>query len=77
MLNLVSVQPCAGRENKERDKVKIIFFQEIKVTGNIHVIQYFIIMIFMGSGWPMFSENTVKWYDWYQQDLQPAQVHIL
>ena len=74
MLNLVSVQPCAGRENKERDKVKIIFFQEIKVPGNIPVIQYFIIMIFMGSGWPMFSENTVMWY---QQDLQPAQVHIL
>ena len=39
-LNLVSVQPCAGRENKKREKVEIIIFREIKVPGNIPVIQY-------------------------------------
>ena len=38
-LNLVSVQPCAGQENKKREKVEIIIFREIKVPGNIPVIQ--------------------------------------
>ena len=39
-LNLVSVQPCAGRENKKREKVEIINFRDIKVPGYIPVIQY-------------------------------------
>ena len=39
-LNLVSMQPCAGWENKKQEKVKIIIFLEIKVPGNILVIQY-------------------------------------
>ena len=38
-LNLVSVQPCAGQENNKREKVEIIIFREIKVPGNIPVIQ--------------------------------------
>ena len=39
-LNLVSVQLCAGRENKKWGKVEIIIFWKIKVLGNIPVIQY-------------------------------------
>ena len=39
-LNLISVQPCAGRENEKREKVEIIYFREINVPGTIPVIQY-------------------------------------
>ena len=39
-VNLISVQPCAGREIKKREKVENIIFREIKVPGNIPVIQY-------------------------------------
>ena len=39
-LSIVSVQPCAGRENKKWEKVEIIIFREIKVPGNIPVMQY-------------------------------------
>ena len=35
------MQPCAGREIKKREKVENIIFQEIKVPGNIPVIQYY------------------------------------
>ena len=41
-LNLVPMQPCTGRENKKRQKVKMIIFREIKVPGNIPVIQYYV-----------------------------------
>lgn len=34
------MQPCAGREIKKREKVENIIFREIKVPGNIPVIQY-------------------------------------
>ena len=39
-VNLISVQPCAGREIKKREKVENVIFREIKVPGNIPVIQY-------------------------------------
>ena len=35
-LNLISAQPCAGQEIKKKmEKVQIITFWEIKVSGNI------------------------------------------
>ena len=34
-LNLISVQPCAGRENKKWERVEIIIFGELKVSGNM------------------------------------------
>ena len=40
LVNLISVQPCAGREIKKWEKVENISFREIKVPGNIPVIQY-------------------------------------
>ena len=38
--NFISVQPCVDQENKKREKAEFIIFREIKVTGNILVIQY-------------------------------------
>ena len=35
-----NISACVGQENKKREKAEFIIFREIKVPGNIPVIQY-------------------------------------
>ena len=61
-LNLVSVQPCAGRENRKREIVEIIIFREIKVPGNILVIQYVALSAVPTIGMFCIVAGTTRWY---------------
>ena len=61
------MQPCVGRENKKREKVKIDIFREIKAPGNIPVIQYVVILTTIGSQLlKMYSLSLAPKYVVYQ-----------